>query len=147
MRLISIALMVLMITASCRKKDSEAPLRYFEVGMKTDPVDWRDSSFVAATNNPQLLIQIEAELNKPLAQRKIIAGPLLAGSGGYNKNAGHTFNWRLDESKWTLTDVTAEIMDGRPYSDVELNLAYFKDTVKGYGSWGSYIKKELTTGN
>lgn len=142
MRTILLALLVLTMAASC-KKDKDAPLRYFEVGMKTNPADWRDSSFVAATNDPQLLIQIEAELNKPVAQRKIVAGPLVAGSGGYNKNAGHTFNWRLDEREWKLTDLTAEIMDGRPYSDVELNLAYYKDTVKGYGSWGSYIKKEI----
>ena len=142
MRSVVIILIVVTIAASC-KKDKEAPLRYFEVGMKTNPADWRDSSFIVATNNAGLLAQIEQELNKPVAQRKIVAGPLLEGSGGYNKNATHVFNWRLDEQQWKLTDMTVEIMDGRPYSDVELNLTYFKDTVKGYGSWGSYIKSEL----
>lgn len=143
MRSLLIILMVVTTTVSC-KKTKEVSLRYFEVGLKTDPADWRDSNFVVATNNAQLLDEIEAELNKPVAQRRLVAGPLLAGSGGYNRNATHEFNWRLDEQQWKLTDFTAEIMDGRPYSDVELHLNYFKDTVKGYGAWGSYIKKELS---
>lgn len=136
--------MALTIAAACNKKNDK-PLRYFEIGLKTSPDDWRDSSFVVATNNAQLLTQVEAELTKPLNQRKIIAGDLVRGSGGYNKNAGHSFNWHLNENKWQLTDMTIEIVDGRPYSDVEVNINYWMDTVKRFGPWGSYIKKEITS--
>jgi hypothetical protein len=143
MRWIIMLAMVFTVAAACNKNDDK-PLRYFEVGLKTTPDDWRDSAYVVATSNAQLLTLVEAELNKPLHQRKIIAGDLAAGSAGYNKNAGHPFNWHLKENKWELTDLTIEIIDGRPYSDVEVNINYWLDTVKRFGPWGSYIKREIT---
>jgi hypothetical protein len=145
MRSILFGLMVLTMSTSChKKKDNEPSLRYFEVGMKViNPVDWRDSSFVIATNDPQLLAKVEEELNKPVADRKIVTGGLLPGSAGYNRNADHVFNWHMEENTWTFAEVTIELIDGRPYSDVELYSAYWLGTVKRYGAWPSYLKKEI----
>lgn len=127
---------------SC-KKDDNGPLRYFEVGINSNPSDWRDTSFVVATNNKQLLKQVEDELLKPVDERRLVVGKLKEGSRGYNKNAGHVFNWHFDEGDWQLADFTAEVMDGLPYTDVEVNHAYWMDTVKRFGSWGSYVKREI----
>ena len=142
MRWILLSMLVLAIAAGC-KKDKE-PVRYFEVGMRLNggADDWRDTAFVVATSNQQVLNAVDAELAKPIADRKkLVSGKLKKGSGGYNKNAGFTFNWHLED--WTLTDLTIELIDGRPYSDVELHNSYWMDTVKSFGSWGSYIKKEI----
>src|SRR5262245_57061121 len=84
----------LFIVASC-KKSNENSLRYFEVGFNGNAADWRDSSFVVATADPQLIGQIIGQLAKPISERQIVIGELAAGSGGYNKNATHVFGWHF----------------------------------------------------
>lgn len=130
-------------------KESFAPdpeWRYFEVGIKNaNPENWRDSSFVVATKNAAVLQKIEAQLALPVADRtKIVAGKLAAGNGNYNKNATHNFKWRILENDWDLVDLTIELSDGRPYSDVDVNNEYWMKSVKRYTPWGSYIKREIT---
>jgi hypothetical protein len=44
---------------------------------------------------------------------------------------------------WHLTDLSIEIYDGRPYSDLDKSPAYWFDTVKRFSPWNSYIKKEI----
>jgi hypothetical protein len=128
---------------SCKKEKDEPPLHYYEVGFNGIAADWRDSSFIIATNNPALVEQAEQQLLLPVAQRKIVNGRLLNGNGGYNKNAAHTFKWHFKESDWSLTDLSIEIYDGRPYSDVDNNLNYWLHTMKRFAPWGSYIKREM----
>jgi hypothetical protein len=130
------------VMLSCSKNDEE-PLRYFEVGTDANSRDWRDTSFIVATSDATLCSQIEAQLLLPANQRKLVHGALSKGSGGYNKNAGHEFKWHFREDDWQLVDVTAEIFDGRPYSDVDLHTDYWLDTVKRFGSWSSYVKREI----
>jgi len=36
---------------SCKKNTDSAALRYFEVGFDGNAAEWKDSSFVVATNN------------------------------------------------------------------------------------------------
>ncbi len=123
-------------------KDDDKPLRYFEVG-NANPGDWRDTIFIVATSDETLLSQVEAQLLLPVNQRKLVHGALVKGSGGYNKNAAHEFKWHFREDDWQLADVTAEIYDGRPYSDLDLHTTYWLDTVKRFGPWSSYIKREI----
>ena len=127
---------------SCSEK-SDQTLRYFEVGIDGELEDWRDSSFIVATANPQLIATILEQLNKPVDDRQIVIGDLAKGSGGYNKNAGHTFNWHFKENGWNLVDLSVEIYDGRAYTDVHENPAYWQDTMKRFSPWGSFIKKEV----
>ena len=129
--------------SSC-DKDNQRPLRYFQVGLDTSPADWRDSGFVVATSDPQLIRKIKEQLLKPTNKRQIVMGRLLPGSGGYNKNSGHHFGWHFKEDEWELVDVSAEIYDGRPYSDLDLHPEYWLDTLKRFSPWGSYIKREIT---
>ena len=135
---------MLAITGNSCKKENKPVMQYFEVGFKSVPADWRDSAFVVATANPALILEIETQLNLPVLQRKIVAGGLATGDGGYNKNATHHFKWHLKEDDWKLTDVSIEIYDGRPYSDLDLHTAYWMDTVKRFAPWNSYIRKKVT---
>jgi hypothetical protein len=131
-----------LVISSC-SKDTKQPLRYFEVGIKGTQDDWRDSAFVVATADVQLINKISDQLEKPVTSRQILMGELAPGNGGYNKNAGHSFTWHFIENKWSLVDVSAEIYDGRAHSDVDLNPKYWMDTLKRFSPWGSYIKKEI----
>ena len=148
-RLIASICLLFIISAFGCNKDSDFKAdpewRYFEVGIKNaNPENWRDSSFVVATKNPALLQKIEAQLTLPVADRnKIVAGKLASGNGGYNKNADHNFKWRIQEDDWDLVDLTIELSDGRPYSDVDVNNSYWMNSVKRYTPWGSYIKREI----
>ena len=128
---------------SCQKESAPSPLHYYEVGFKGTAADWRDSSFVVATNDTALIAEIESQLVLPVAQRKLVTGKLIKGSNGYNKNASHEFKWHFMESDWQLADLSAEIYDGRPYSDLDINLNYWLHTIKSFAPWGSYIKREI----
>jgi len=146
LKLISGMLLMAMTVFIACKKDSEFKAdptwRYFEVGFVDTMDDWRDTAFVVATSDSALLNQIQAELAKPVNARKIVFGTLVKGSGGYNRNGAHTFKWHFKEDDWELTDVTAEIYSGRPYSDVDLDLGYWLG-IKKFGPWNSYIKREI----
>ena len=132
-------------SVACKKEksDSEKGYVYYEVGFKSGNADWRDTAFVVRTNSPQLIQKADVQLELPLDERQLVAGGLVSGSGGYNKNASHEFKWHFKEDDWNLVDVTIEIYDGKPYTDVDKDLSYWLETVKRFGSWGSYIKKKL----
>jgi hypothetical protein len=134
------------IFTSCKKeKDSlqEDGYVYYEVGFKSTASDWRDTAFVVRTNKQQLIQEADAQLALPVMERKIVFGDLAAGDGGHNKNASHVFNWHFKEDAWRFVDVTVEIYDGRPYTDVHLNTHYWLNAMTRFGAWGSYIKKKL----
>jgi hypothetical protein len=128
--------------AGCRK-DSGDELRYYEIGLSNGGGDWRDSTFVVATANAQLINEVNAQLQLPISERKIIIGSLVRGNGGYNKHGNHAFGWRMKEDDWSLSELSIEIYDGRPYNDVDLNISYWLDTVKRFSPWLSYIKREV----
>ena len=148
-RLKSLAFMFMatVIFTFCKKEKGalkeEDGYVYYEVGFKSTASDWRDTAFIVRTDSQQLIQQADAQLALPVAQRKIVFGTLVAGDGGYNKNASHVFNWHFKEDAWSLVDVTVEIYDGRPYTDVHLNTQYWLNTMTRFGAWGSYIKKKL----
>ncbi|HZI52732.1 MAG TPA: hypothetical protein VFD56_03475 [Chitinophagaceae bacterium] len=142
--MICIIFVMLVMMYSCKKESEPADLRYYEVGIKGNPADWRDSSFVIATNNNILISQIESQLLLPVDQRQIVNGQLVSGNGGYNKNSSHQFKWHFKEDNWELADFSIEIYDGRPFSDVDTDISYWLDTVKRFAPWSSYIKKEIS---
>lgn len=136
---------VLTVFGSCKKNstDDDVTYQYYEVAFKTTNADWRDTAFIVRTNNPQLIQQIEAQLALPVSSRQIVNGKLVAGSGGYNKNATHEFGWHFKEDDWQLADITVEIYDGKPFTDVDQDLSYWLNTVQRFGAWSSYIRRKL----
>lgn len=135
-------LFLVAVSVSCTNTSSSR-LQYYETGVKNKPADWRDSSFVVATADPQLIAEIEAQLKLPVSQRKMLTGALLPGNGGYNKNGTHEFKWHYKEDDWGFAEISMELCDGRPYSDVDLNPDYWLNTVKRFCPWNSYIKKRI----
>ena len=142
LRLLLFGFFLITATISCKKEHNDR-LSYYEVGMKNHPDEWRDTSFVVATANRALMQQIEAQLQQPVQQRKMVLGALAPGSGGYNKNATHEFKWHFKEDEWELAEFTIEIYDGRPYSDVDADTAYWLQTVKKFAPWDSFIRKKI----
>jgi hypothetical protein len=137
---------LLVLTFSACTKDNDHvhdDFTYYEVGFKSASTDWRDTSFIVRTRNQQLIQQIETQLTLPVAERKLVVGLLVTGSGGFNKNNTHEFKWHFKEDDWNLADVTIEIYDGKPYTDVDVDLSYWLNTVERFGPWGSYIKRKL----
>jgi hypothetical protein len=134
---------LLIMVYSCKKDSERSLLRYYEVGFKTTTATWPDSSFIVATTNASLISEIKTQLSLPVSQRKIVTGQLVSGSGGYNKNASYEFKWRFKEDDWELTEVSAEIFDGQPYTDVDTDIDYWLNTVKRFAPWSSYIKREI----
>lgn len=132
----------IILMTSCKKDKDDTKYQYYEVGFKNATADWRDTAFVVRTADQQLIQQIEAQLLLPVASRKIVTGKLVAGSGGFNKNATYEFGWHFKEDDWQLADMTIEIYDGKPYTDVDRDLSYWLNTVQRFGSWGSYIKRQ-----
>lgn len=132
-----------LLIAACSKKVEPKKYRYFEVGITGIQADWRDSSFVVATDDPMLIYVILEQLMIPIEERQIVMGELARGNGGYNKNGSHSFGWHFKEDKWDLVDVSAEIYDGRAYSDLDLDPYYWFGSMKRFSPWGSYIKREI----
>jgi hypothetical protein len=132
-------------TLACKKDKNlfDEGYVYYQVGFRSNPSDWRDTAFIVRTGNQQLIQQIETQLALPVAERKLIVGTLAKGSAGYNRNGSHEFKWHLQEDAWNIADVTIEIYDGTPYSEVDQNIDYWLNTVKTYGPWSSYIRKKL----
>jgi hypothetical protein len=64
-----------------------------------------------------------------------IHGTLKRGDGGFNTG----YSWHLDPATVTFPDLTMEICDGRPRSDVEMDTDYWFSTVKYYCPWGAQI--------
>ncbi len=144
MRVTILFLLMVFVFGACEKTtESKSGLRYFLVGVDNTPEDWRDSAFVVATKDPQRIKETEAQLKVPVAERQIINGALVKGSGGYNKNAKHEFKWHFKEDDWHYTDMSIEIYDGRPYSDLDLNSKYWLDTMKRFAPWNAHILKEI----
>ena len=142
--MICVAFVLLFMIYSCKKESATGKMHYYEVGVKGDVTEWRDSSLIIATNNKSLVAKIEAQLLVSVAQRQIVNGQLVSGNGGYNRNASHQFKWHFKEDDWDLTDFSVEIYDGRPCSDLDIETDYWLNTVKRFAPWGSYIKKEIS---
>ncbi|WMJ74618.1 T9SS type A sorting domain-containing protein [Cytophagaceae bacterium ABcell3] len=121
-------------------------LRFFEFH---HPVcaenDWRDSSFIAATSDPEVIEEVMEDLGKPVDQRRFIIGNIEEGHGGYNFNGPHAFLWHFVPGEWSLTEVAIELCDGCPYTMVDQEIDYWLHTVEQFCPWSSYVRKEIET--
>jgi hypothetical protein len=143
--IISIVSLLGLLLVACKKENTSPPdgYTYYQVGFRSQNADWRDTAFVVRTKDAGLIQRANAQLALPVAERKIVFGHLASGDGGYNRNAGFSFNWHFREDDWDLVDVTAEIYDGKPFTDVHSNPVYWQETMTRFGAWSSYIRKKL----
>jgi hypothetical protein len=68
-----------------------------------------------------------------------IHGTVRRGSGRFNA----PYSWHLDPATVTFPDLSMEVCDGRPQSDVESDVDYWVDTVKYYCPWGAKIVRQV----
>lgn len=134
---------LLIISCNKEKENNNDSYTYYLVGFDSDNTNWRDTGFIVRTKNQQLIQQANAQLSLPVSERQIVFGNLVPGDGGFNKNASHSFKWHFNETDWSLVDITAEIYDGKPFTDVDTDINYWLNTMKRFGAWSSYIKKKL----
>ncbi len=123
--------------------------RCFLFGMRGLPenADWRDTTFAACASNPGLIQEVLDELTKPFSDRRHITGPIAAGDGGHNFNGPHHFAWHFVPDQWSLAEISIELCDGRPYSDVEQNLPYWLYQVGRFCPWSSAPLREVSVSN
>lgn len=67
-------------------------------------------------------------------ERGVINGPLRGGAGGFNQ----PWSWHLDPDSVVVTDLAAEVCDGRP-SFVEDDLDYWFESVGRFCPWGAKV--------
>jgi len=119
-------------------------MRYFEckTGCFTNGTNtWEDSSFIVATANSIVIDSVLSDLSRPITLRKMIAGAIDTGDGGYNHNASHVFLWHFIEDKWQLTDLAIEICDACP-TYVDACVSCFIE-IRSFCPWSSYIAREI----
>jgi hypothetical protein len=122
-----------------------AQIRCFEFGWGAY-ADWRDSSCVACTSDPAVLAEVQSELALPMGQRtRHINGYIAGGHGGRNKNGSHQFLWHFKLNEWRLAELSMEVCDGRPYSDVDQDTLYWIYTVRQFCPWSSLVRREIPT--
>ncbi|MTI38207.1 hypothetical protein [Fulvivirga lutimaris] len=138
---------LMVVLASCSeddepKQDLDSDLRYFKFRACDHTDDWRNESFIASTADPGVIQQCLDQLALPAEERTLFPlGKITAGSGGYNFNDTHEFNWHFIEDEWELVEMGIEIYDGCPYSEAEL--LDYAGTVGSYGGWGNRIEAEV----
>jgi hypothetical protein len=64
-----------------------------------------------------------------------VHGTLRCGTGGFNA----PYSWHLDPATVTFPDLSMEVCDGRPQSDVQRDVDYWIDTVKDYCPWEAKV--------
>lgn len=124
--------------------DTYSQIRYFEFKTACGHGNWQDSTFVAAASNPVLIDTVLANLQRPEDQRNFINGVIDYGNAGYNRNASHWFLWHFVPDQWTLVENAIEVCDGCPYSDIDLNLTYWIETVGQFCPWTGIPVREIT---
>ena len=118
--------------------------RYFEFTTQCGHGAWQDTSFIAATSNPELIDTVLANLGRPIENRKFISGTIEAGNSGYNHNANHWFLWHFNPNQWNLAELAIEVCDGCPYSDVDADTAYWLQTLGQFCPWSGRPAREIS---
>lgn len=133
-----VALVATLPACSDNPAEPEDDGRVFEFAIRgrTD-----DFNFAAKTSDPDVIADVEAQLNMPAEQRsRFINGPIEAGDGDHNFD----WEWHFVPDQWELTDFSIELCDGNPKL-VEDDLNYWLNTVERFCPWGSYVVREITT--
>lgn len=139
MRILLFFLCILLLPAIAHAQ----AMRYFQFSIQCGHGEWRDTSVVAATSNPAVIAEVLADMQKPIAERKMISGQIDYGDGGYNHNAGHRFLWHFVPNQWELVEMAVEVCDGCPYSDLDADTAYWVGNIGYYCPWSSKVAKEV----
>jgi len=125
---IALAAMITLVVAHC----NDGPLYPEDMAVFEVEVAGGEHFRIGLTSEAQIaqaatLLASGAENN--------VHGTVRRGSGRFNA----PYSWHLDPESITFPDLTMEVCDGRPQSDVESDVDYWVDTVKYYCPWGAKI--------
>lgn len=135
---------ILIILFSLLVNESYAQVKCYRFSLTAQSPDWRDSSCVACTSDPDVIADVNQQLSIPFMQRnKHINGAIAAGNAYVNKNAHYNFLWHFKVNEWSLREMSMEVCDGRPYSDVDLDTAYWLNTIGFFCPWSSIVAAEI----
>lgn len=95
-------------------------------------VQVQDESFHLLLQDPARIAEAEAVLAG--GEPKLVIGRVGRGDGGFNQ----PWSWHLVPASVELTDLCAEVSDGRP-SDVEADLDHWVNTVRFFCPWGGEL--------
>lgn len=96
-----------------------------------------EQEFRHATSDPAFIAQARAQLQLPVASRRLFpAGPIASGNGGVN------LDWGWHYTAASLVEAAIEVCDGSP-ALVQADLPYWLGTVKSFCPWGGYVHAEL----
>lgn len=118
--------------------------RYFQFRVFCGGDDWRDTSFVAAATNTDLINMVLAEIDRPFDERKFIIGDIAEGDGGFNFNGELRFNWHFVPDQWQLAEVAVEVCDGCPFTNVHQESDLWQNNVGFFCPWTSKPVREIT---
>ncbi|MFN5309136.1 MAG: T9SS type A sorting domain-containing protein [Candidatus Kapaibacterium sp.] len=119
-------------------------MRYFEFRtLACGHGKWQDTSFIAAASDSILIEKVLIEIEKPIEQRQHINGKIEYSDGGYNRNSTHKFTWHFIPDKWGLAEMSVEVCDGCPFSDIDNSTSYWVDTVGHFCPWSSKPIREI----
>jgi hypothetical protein len=111
----------------------------FHFSMRGDASGTMD--FRAATEDPQVIAAVRAQLAKPVAERTLfIAGPIEHGNGGHNL----VWRWHFVPDAWRLTEAAIELCDGNAVL-VNQSVDHWVDVVGSFCPWDSYVAAEVGT--
>ena len=96
-------------------------------------VEVNGERFRVALQTPAQIAKADSLLASGVEQN--LSGTLERGNGGFNMS----YSWHLDPSTVHWPDLSMEICDGRPNSEVEAEVDYFIETVQYYCPWGAKI--------
>jgi hypothetical protein len=122
---------------------SAQSLRYFEFTTQCGHGNWQDTSFIAATDDPDVINSVLTDLGKPYDDRRFISGSIDHGDGGYNHNADHWFLWHFIPGEWDLAEMAIEVCDGCPFSDVDADTAYWISNIGIFCPWSGKPAREI----
>jgi hypothetical protein len=123
--------------AACSESDTPTQPRAGEavfvvracVGSETSPAG---ESFRILLRDPVKIAEAAALVGR--GGRKIVAGRLRAGNGGFNPG----WSWHLEPESVELVDAAVEVCDGCPH-DVQADPGYWIDNLGRYCPWSSEI--------
>jgi hypothetical protein len=126
--------------------ESYAQVKCYRFSLTAQSPDWRDSSCVACTSDPNVIADVNQQLSMPILQRnKHINGAIAAGNASVNKNVHYNFLWHFKVNEWSLREMSMEVCDGRPYSDIDVDTGYWLNTIGFFCPWSSIVAEELAT--
>ena len=144
-RLFPLLALVLVLPA-CNNDDNNAGPCGFNINENTVFYEFQHQgsgdTFIAWTDDPDVIANVEAQLALPEAQRnQHINGEIARWPA--DCGALWEWTWYFVGNEWDLADISIEVCDGDP-NYVSANLEEFIDDTNGrYCPWSSYVLREV----